>query len=80
MTSKARANWHWLMYKYFGVKRKIPCGRTRKTKVLCCMLRPNAENSYIEITEKGEALKCEVCGGTHIVSSDPIDINNLWGF
>lgn len=41
------AEFEWLLYKWFGIKRKYPCGRGRKDKMMCCSLRPTKENSVI---------------------------------
>lgn len=77
--AKVRANWSWIVYKYLGVKRKIPCGRTKRDSYLCCLLNPDDKNSYIVKLENGsEELRCKVCDSCHILSSTHIDMNNLW--
>lgn len=64
----------WLLYKLFRKRRKIPCGRTKKDKYLCCCLTPNDKNS--EIVDSGHKIICKVCGNLHVLSSEIMtDIN-----
>lgn len=69
----------WYLYKYLKIKRKIPCGRTRKTQHYCCCLIPNEKNSYI--SKDRHEIKCKVCGNSHMFSSGIIkNINKIWEF
>lgn len=68
---------HWYLYKFFKIKRNIPCGRNKKDKYLCCMLIPNKENSFI--TKNKHAVKCKVCDAVHMTSSMLIrQIDDAW--
>lgn len=73
------ANLEWQLYKIFGIRRTIPCGRNKKNRYLCCMLSPNNENSYI--SEDKHKIICKVCGHTHMLTSDKIietDISKIF--
>lgn len=69
----------WYLYKFFRIKRSIPCGRTKKTKYLCCCLYPDNKNSYI--SKDKHKIICKVCGGVHHISSKKIiNINETLKF
>lgn len=69
----------WFLYKYLKIKRKYPCGRTKKNKDFCCCLTPDEKNSYI--TKDKHEIRCKVCGSVRMISSEPIkNINAMWEF
>ncbi|HPE08138.1 MAG TPA: hypothetical protein PLT28_00200 [Saprospiraceae bacterium] len=62
----AIAHVEWLLYKWFGIKRTIPCGRNKKDAYLCCCLTPSLANSIIVNDGNKHEIQCKVCGSTHI--------------
>lgn len=71
----------WLLFKWFGIRRKYPCGRDKKTNYLCCSLAPDEENSVIINEGKLHEVRCKVCGELHMSSSTTInDLDELWEF
>jgi hypothetical protein len=63
------ANIQWILYKWFGLKRNIPCGRTRKDDYLCCELMPTRNNSFIINDGDTHEIRCKVCGSLHMNSN-----------
>lgn len=63
----------WFLYKYFGIKRKHPCGRSKKDDYMCCCLPMNLENSTVINEGKIHKVVCKVCGTTHMDSNCYID-------
>ena len=58
----AFAKLHWLLFKLFGIKRTIPCGRRKDEHYLCCELWPvNENNSYLIHDEYGFEVRCKCC-------------------
>lgn len=77
----AFAKIEWLLYKWLGIKRKYPCGRGKKDKMMCCMLRPTKENSIIINEGRTHEIRCKVCGQAHMTSSAFIkSIDEMWEF
>lgn len=71
----------WLLYKWFAIKRRYPCGRDKSSSYLCCALRPTEENSIIINEGNTHEIRCKVCGSAHMTSSDFIkSIDELWEF
>jgi hypothetical protein len=71
------AKLQWLLFKKFGIKRSIPCGRTEKDRYLCCCLP--LEKEYVYLNKDKTKAYCKCCGSLRIMSNRPIDLNNLWG-
>lgn len=75
------ANIEWFLYKWFGIKRKYPCGRGRKNKMMCCALKPTKENSMIINNGNIHEIRCKVCGQSHMSSNTFIEsIDDMWEF
>ena len=75
----AFARAEWLLFKLFGIKRKYPCGRDKKSSYLCCVLTPNEENSVVINDGKTHEVRCRVCGSVHMISSSAINnLNESW--
>lgn len=49
----------WLLYKWFGIKRKDPCGRKKNENYLCCCQPLVAERHYL--SEDKKEWHCKVC-------------------
>lgn len=71
---RAKANFYWLFYQYLWKERSDP---RRKTGMMEGYVTNN-KNSYIVKLKDDEKLKCKVYDGTNRVSSNPIDVNNIW--
>ena len=71
------ANLSWLLYKYFHIKRTLPCGRTSKDSYLCCELDPAKENSIVINNGETHEIRCKVCGSTHMMSNQYINPDNF---
>lgn len=63
----------WYLYKLFGLKRKIPCGQTKKNAFMYCGLMPNKENSIVINEGNTHEVRCKVCGSVHIMSNHCIN-------
>lgn len=57
----------WLLYKWFGIKRKYPCGRKKGENYLCCQQPWIAERYYL--TEDKKEWHCKVCDRCAVMSS-----------
>lgn len=67
----------WLLYKFFGKTRSIPCGRTKKDSFLCCCLPTNDKTCYI--SDDKHKIICKVCGHTHVMCNYIIkNISDKW--
>lgn len=71
-----RAKFDWYLYKLFGLKRKTPCGQTKKNVFMCCGLIPNKENSIVINEGNTHEIRCKVCDSIHITSNHYIDPDN----
>jgi hypothetical protein len=69
---KVFAKISWILYRLFGIKRTMPCGRTKRTSYLCCDLPPNPKNSYIINDDITHEVRCKVCDSVHMMSSNHI--------
>lgn len=67
------AKMHFALYKLFGVKREIPCGRTLQTARFGCALIPNEENAYVVNDGDTHEIRCRVCGSVQMASIYPIE-------
>lgn len=65
------AKLQWILYKKFGIKRSIPCGRTEKDKYLCCCQPIDSKHCYLSKDRKRAFCKC--CNSERILSSNPIE-------
>ena len=63
----------WILFKLFGIKRKCPCGRSKKENYLCCCqpYRKISERAYL--SEDRKSIICKVCGSTRMSSNIPIE-------
>lgn len=68
----------WELYKCFGKKRTIPCGRTKKDKHLNCYQPLDEEHVYLN-EDKTEAY-CKCCGHIKMMSNHQIDLKNPYNF
>lgn len=68
----------WLLWKYFNVKRKIPCGRVEKDKFLCCLQPINSKTTYL--SEDRKEAYCKVCNSLRVRANHIIDLDNLWSW
>lgn len=68
------------IYKYLGITRKRPCGRSKSDSYLCCMKIPNNENSYVVNDGNRHVIICKVCGCVHVSSSTALDsdVKKAW--
>ena len=66
----------WFIYKYFNIKRKIPCGQLKRNKMMYCALFPSKENSVVINDGNTHEIRCKVCGSIHMMSSSYIDPEN----
>lgn len=69
----ACAKFNWYLYKLFGLKRKVPCGQTKKNKHMYCGLMPNKKNSIVINEGDTHEVRCKVCNSVHITSNHYID-------
>lgn len=67
MNIKFKVEIEWLLYKWFGIKRKIPCGRKKGEKCLCCRQPFITERNYL--TNDGKEWRCKVCNSRRIISN-----------
>ena len=67
MSIKFKVEIEWLLYKWFGIKRKIPCGRKKGEKCLCCQQPFVTERCYQ--TNDGKEWHCKVCNHKRISSN-----------
>lgn len=67
MSIKFKVEIEWLLYKWFGIKRKIPCGRKKGENYLCCRQPFVTERSYL--TNDNKEWRCKVCNCRRIVSN-----------
>ena len=63
----------WILFKLFGIKRKHPCGRSRKENYLCCCQRYRKISERAYLSEDRKSIICKVCGSTRMSSNMPID-------
>lgn len=68
----------WELYKRFGKKRTIPCGRTKKDKYLNCYQPLDEEHVYLN-KDKTEAY-CKCCGSIKMMSNYEINLKNPYDF
>lgn len=73
---RAFAKVSWFLYKYFKIKREIPCGQSKKNKMMYCALFPNKENSVVINDGNTHEVRCKVCGSLHLMSSYYINPND----
>ncbi len=70
----------WLLYKYFKIKQKYPCGRKKGENYLCCQQPWIAERHYL--TKDKKEWRCKVCDRCVIMSNYEMSENfdkALWG-
>lgn len=80
MNIKLKVEIEWLLYKWFGIKRKIPCGRKKGEKCLCCRQPFITERNYL--TNDGKEWCCKVCNSRRIISNCklPDRIEDAWKY
>ena len=61
----------WVLYKIFGIKRSVPCGRRKNEKYLCCCQPYLSERVYL--SEDKKSIICKVCGSVKMSSNIPIE-------
>lgn len=78
MNIKFKVEIEWLLYKWFGIKRNIPCGRKKGEKCLCCRQPFITERNYL--TNDGKEWRCKVCNSRRIISNCklPDRIEDTW--
>lgn len=64
------AKLEWFLYKLFGKKRDIPCGRKKNEKYLCCC-QPLKEDRIYYNSDRTKAY-CKCCGSIRLICSSPI--------
>ena len=64
---KLKIEIEWLLYKYFKIKRKNPCGRKKNENFLCCQQPWIAERHYL--TKDKKEWHCKVCDRCIIMSN-----------
>lgn len=69
------ANLEWYLFKYFHIKRKIPCGRTKKNSYLCCNQSYDPKRIYFNL-DRTKAY-CKVCNSIRYMSNHSLP-NNPW--
>lgn len=69
------ANIEWYLFKYFHIKRKIPCGRTKEDSYLCCEQPCDPKRIYFNLNRT--KAYCKVCGSIRCMSNHPLP-NNPW--
>ena len=67
----------WLLYKFFGKRRSVPCGRSKKDDYLCCSQPLKTERVYF--SEDKTECYCKVCGHLKALSNKPLDPEHIWG-
>lgn len=77
LNKPAVANMQWLLFKWFGIHRNIPCGRNKKDSYLCCSLLPTKENSIVINEGDRHEVICRVCGSVHMSSNRYIDEEDI---
>lgn len=70
---KLKTEIEWLLYKWFGIKRKYPCGRKKGESYLCCCQPWIAERHYL--TEDRKEWRCKVCDRCIIMSNHKMSEN-----
>ncbi len=70
------ANLEWYLFKYFHIKRKIPCGRTKKNDFLCC--RQPFDIKRVYFNKDRTECRCKVCDKIRMLSSRPLNPENPW--
>ena len=80
MNVKLKVEIEWLLYKWFGIKRNIPCGRRKGEKCLCCRQPFITERNYL--TNDGKEWRCKVCNNRRIISNCklPDRIEDAWKY
>lgn len=80
MNIKLKVEIEWLLYKWFGFKRNIPCGRKKNEKCFCCRQPFITERNYL--TDDGKEWRCKVCGSRRIISNCklPDRIEDAWKY
>ena len=61
----------WVLYKIFGIKRSVPCGRRKGEKYLCCC-QPS-EDKRIFFNEDHTEAYCKVCNSIRAMSNHPFN-------
>lgn len=74
------AKLQWTIYKTTGIKPKYDCGRTKKSKYLCCSQPMDIERSYVINDGDTHEVRCKCCGGIKMMSSKEISVKNeeIW--
>ena len=65
------AHIQWFLYKIFGIKRRVPCGRRKKEKYLCCCQPFDEERVYLN--DNHTEARCKVCDSIRVMSSHPFN-------
>ena len=65
----------WMLYKAFGIRRKNPCGRTKRDSFLCCC-QPKFDSEYCYLNKDGTEAYCKCCGSIRMRSSRKIDLDS----
>ena len=68
----------WELYKRFGKKRTIPCGRIKGEEYLNCYQPLDEEHCYLN-EDRTEAY-CKCCGHIKMMSNFKIDLKNPYSF
>ena len=68
------AKLEWFLYKFFGKKRDIPCGRKKGEDRMCCCQPWIDERVYIVDSSSNETVAiCKCCGKVRATSNSHFD-------